>query len=355
MAPVAVQTRAPAKIILIGEHAALQGCPVFATTLGLYCTVQVRERDDDQIEIQLPELQIHRQYSTGALLDYVREVRQRWVCFRNDPQTHTFIGVRGNDVDHLVKCAVGEVLLKLALEDIRGCTLRVQSSIPLDAGFGSSAALAVSLSAALLRLFKLSPQRHPLQPLAMRVERYQHGLPSGIDHNTCLLGGMVERRREAGNRFKMISWPESTVHLQLHGIEIYHTGAARESTGHVIAATRHQLEGRDNPLLASMHSCAERFRTLLQSRSPAPETLKALVHDYEAALECLGVVPKAVVQVIRAIEAAGGAAKICGAGALSGDQAGALLVVDAPALPELAHYRRIDAPLAVGGLEVQVQ
>jgi mevalonate kinase len=355
MAPKAVQARAPGKIILIGEHAALHGCPVFATALGLYCTVRVWARDDDQIEMQLPDLHFHRHYSTAVVLDYVQEVRRRWACLRDNPNAQDFSGVRGSDIDHLAKCAVGEILCNVALEDLRGFTLRVQSSIPLDAGFGSSAALAVSLSAALQRFFNLTPQHHPLHSLAMCIERYQHGFPSGIDHNTSLMGGMVERRPEASNRSKLLLWPSSTAHAQLRGAEIYHTGAARESTGHVIAATRHRLEGRDNPLLASMQNSAERFRTLLQSREPAPETLKYVLRNYEAALECLGVVPEAIVQVIRAVEAAGGAAKICGAGALSGDQAGALLVVGAPALPALARYRRINAPLAVAGLEVNEQ
>jgi mevalonate kinase len=339
-----IQARAPGKIILMGEHAVLHGCPAIATSLGLYCNIQVRAREDMQIALQLPDLNLHRYYAFQTLLDYAGCARQ------SGAQAFTY--AEGADADHLVKCAIGEFLLRLAPEDWRGFSLRVESSIPSRAGFGSSGALAISLAAALLRFFNLKPQQHPLEPLAMNIERYQHGQPSGIDHNTSLLGSTVERRPMEDGSFKLISWPKSAAWLQLRDVEIYDTGAARESTGHIIAATRHRLEGPDNPLLESMRHSAERFRTLLQRPVPMPETLKQLLRDYEDALECLGVVPSKIAKVIRAIERAGGAAKICGAGALSGDQAGALLVIGAPARPELAQFRRIHAPLAVDGLQV---
>jgi mevalonate kinase len=141
--------------------------------------------------------------------------------------------------------------------------------------------------------------------------------------------------------------------LQLRDVQIYDTGAARETTGQVIAATRQRLEGTDNALLQRMRHSAERFRALLQRPVLMPETLKQLLKEYEAALESLGVVPRNIAKLIRVIEKAGGAAKICGAGALTGDQAGALLVIGAPALPELARYRKIEAPLAVDGLQIR--
>lgn len=349
----AVQALAPGKIILLGEHAALHGCPVFATSLGLYCKVQVWPRHDGCIELQLPDLGIHQYCTPGALRDYVRHVRQRWEHFRRAPDPASFAVVRGADPEHLVKCAVGESLLRLTDKQCPGLGLRVDSGIPLNAGFGSSGALAVSLSAALLHFFGLDGQQHSIQSMAMSIERFQHGQPSGIDHNTSLLGSSLERRPAPNGNFSLIPWPAAAMALQFRGVEIYHTGASAESTGQIVAATRHRLEGRDNPLLTRMRESAERFRWLLQQPSPMPEILKALLRDYEAALEQLGVVPSAVAKVIRAIEKAGGAAKICGAGTLSGHHAGALLVIGAPAVAELRRYRRIDARMAVAGLEIR--
>ncbi|MHC8304430.1 mevalonate kinase family protein [Pseudomonas sp. PB3P13] len=347
----AVLACAPGKIILMGEHAALHGCPVFATSVGLYCKVQVRPRCDGMIEVQLPALQLQRCYRPDELRDYIRRVRQLRERYQRAPDADSFARVRGADADHLVKCAIGESLLRLARQTCPGFTLRVESSIPLDAGFGSSGALAVSLSAALLCFFGLDDPPGSIEPMAMSIESFQHGQPSGIDHHTSLLGSTVERRPMADGGFKLVCWPAAAM-TQLRDVEIYHTGASAQSTGQVIAATRHRLAAPDNPLLASMRSSAERFRLLLQQPRPMPEMLKGLLRDYEASLERLGVVPLAVAKVIRAIEKAGGAAKICGAGALSGDRAGALLVVGAPPLPELQPYHKIDAAMAVEGLQV---
>lgn len=352
---IAIQASAPGKIILMGEHAALHGCPVIASFIGLYCNVWVRSHRDGLVELKLPDLEIHRFYDPLQLADYTLRVRQAWERYRSDPTSRSFEQVRGMDADHLVKCAIGEVLLRIPPQDWHGFSLRVRSQIPIDAGFGSSGALAVTLIAALLGLFKLPAAEHTVQSLALTIERYLHGLPSGIDHNTSLQGSVVERRCDSEGGSCLTSWPADSLNLSLLGMQIYHTGAARESTGQVIAATRHRLEGNDNPLLASMCRNTERFSSLLHQTRPMPETLKAVLRDYEADLEKLGVVPPAIARVIRAIERSGGAAKICGAGALSGESAGALLVVGAPSLPALARLRRIDAALGVGGLEISEQ
>jgi mevalonate kinase len=210
------------------------------------------------------------------------------------------------------------------------------------------------LAAALLQFFRLPTMENTVQSLAQTLERYVHGQPSGIDHNTSLHGSVLERRANGEGGFNLLPWPDESLSV-LHGLQIYHTGPARESTGQVIAATRHKLAGDGNPLLASMRRNTERFCSLMQQTRPLPETLKAVLRDYEADLEKLGVVPPAVADVIRAIEKAGGAAKVCGAGALCGKSAGALLVVGAPGLSALERYQRIDAALAVSGLQVSEQ
>src|SRR5579863_4365513 len=50
------------------------------------------------------------------------------------------------------------------------------------------------------------------------------------------------------------------------------------------------------------------------------------IREHQACLEALGVVPAPVRALVRQIEAAGGAAKVSGAGSLAGPGAGSLLV-----------------------------
>ncbi len=348
-----IHARAPGKIILMGEHAALHGCPAIACAVGLYCNVWLSPHEHRQIDVQLPDLSFRHSYAPEQLADYVSHVRLAWEHYRRVPSAWSYAQLHASAPDHLINCAIGEILLRLAPPDWQGFNLRVQSQIPTGAGFGSSGALAVTLMAALSQLFRLTETDCPLEQLALSVERFQHGEPSGIDHNTSLLGSVVEGRRDAKGQFNLRTLPGSPPLLPLANLRLFNTGTARENTGQVIAATRYRLEGAHNPLLASMQRNTERFCSLLQQSRPMPETLRAVIRDYQADLEKLGVVPAAVARLIRSIENAGGAAKICGAGALTGHQAGALLVMGAEDVTELSRYRRIDAPLAVAGLEIR--
>lgn len=348
-----IHARAPGKVILMGEHAALHGCPAIACAVGLYCNVWISPHEHRQIDVQLPDLSFQHSYAPEQLADYVSHVRLAWEHYRRVPNAWSYAQLHAGAPDHLIKCAIGEILLRLAPQDWQGFSLRVQSQIPTGAGFGSSGALAVTLMAALSQLFRLTETDYPLEQLALSVERYQHGEPSGIDHNTSLRGSVVEGRRDAKGVFSLRTLMPPPLNLPPCNLRIFNTGTARESTGQVIAATRYRLEGAENTLLASMRRNTERFGLLLQQSRPMPETLRAVIRDYQADLEKLGAVPAAVARLTRAIENAGGAAKICGAGALTGDQAGALLVMGAEDVPALTRYQRIDAPFAVAGLEIE--
>ncbi|PTC31962.1 hypothetical protein C9383_01300 [Pseudomonas palleroniana] len=352
---VMVQACAPGKVILMGEHAVLHGCPALAMAVGLHCCARVHLRQDQQIHVNSPALGLSGDYHREALLRYTQQVREAWARYRQAPQQQHFAQVRGNDADHLLKCALGESLASFTQKGCRGLDLTLRSELPINAGFGSSAALAVCIPAALASLYKRRTTVSDLQTLAMTIERYQHGQPSGIDHTTALLGSIIEMR--PGNRGEpcVIPLPAGTAALHLAGAQLYHTGSARESTGEVIAGTWDKLTGRNNPLLEAMRRTLAQFIQLLRTPRADHGQLLRLIRDYQQALERLGVVPESICQTVRAVERAGGAAKLCGAGTLSGEGAGCLLVFPPTALiDELAAYRRIDAILAAPGLQVTV-
>jgi mevalonate kinase len=198
-----------------------------------------------------------------------------------------------------------------------------------------------------------------LDRLAFEVERRQHGLPSGIDHLAVLRGGVLWATQRGPGTFAVepLTLPEAA----LSRVHVLHTGTPAESTGAVVAAVRGRLQAdpaRYEPVLGRMAQATARLRERLAATDGEPAALLAPIRDYERGLEELGVVPEAVRRIVRQVEAAGGAAKVSGAGALSGSGAGCLLVYH-PSPPRVDEWsflqplRRYDVPLGVEGLRMQ--
>ena len=96
------------------------------------------------------------------------------------------------------------------------------------------------------------------------------------------------------------------------------------------------------------------FRAALERGDGA--AVAPAMRSFERCLEEIGVVPEPIRRAVRRLEGAGAAAKISGAGALSGAAAGCLLVYRppaAPAAPEPPGWRRVDTALGGPGLRVE--
>jgi mevalonate kinase len=112
-------------------------------------------------------------------------------------------------------------------------------------------------------------------------------------------------------------------------IRVFNSGEPAQSTGAVVAAVRARRDADAQGfegLLGRMEAATRALRRRLESAAQAA-SLIAPMRDFEACLEAAGVVPPRIREIVREIERRGGAAKISGAGALSGDGAGSLLVV----------------------------
>ena len=70
--------------------------------------------------------------------------------------------------------------------------------------------------------------------------------------------------------------------------------------------------------LGRMESATGAFREQVEARRHDPDSVLQAIREFEACLEELGVVPSPLARIFRRIEAAGGAAKVSGAGTLSG-------------------------------------
>jgi mevalonate kinase len=317
----------PGKIILMGEHAAVYDRAALVAALGLRAEVSFLETDAGGLTLELPSLGHVEQLAWEDVVDYRDRKREAWEGYAAAPDSGRFREVRGDDPAHIVKIGLGETVRSLDAPEIRPARVRIDSEIPVGSGFGSSAAVAVGVVAAALRFLGAKPELGQIATLAMAVERCQHGHPSGVDHTTVLEGGIL-RFESAGDGSRAVR-PLVKQDWVGRDFRVFNSGAPRESTGEVVAAVS-ERRSRDSAafevLLDRMERNVRQFERNLGRDDPEALGLRAAILDFESCLEAIGVVPPSVRSAVRRLEAGGGAAKVSGAGALSGDSAGCLLV-----------------------------
>lgn len=305
------------------------GHPALVAAVDLRLTVRLYPAPGGRVRLDLPDLQHVEELSWEEVRAYAAAVRANWREYSLHPGPEGFRKVRGDDPAHVVKVALGEAAEGPA--DPGGLHLRVESALPIGSGFGSSAATAVGVIAgylvwqgAGLDLLHLGPR---IERLALEVERRQHGLPSGVDSATVLHGGLLWARKLAAGGLE--TEPVAVRSPLLGHLRVYDTGTPPEPTGSVVAAVRARRDAdpdRTGALLDRIGALARAFRDELARPLEDPDRVIALIQECEVCLEELGVVPPPVRDLVRRVEAEGGAAKVSGAGSLSGPGAGSLLV-----------------------------
>ncbi len=329
MRPVTVS--APGKLILMGEHAVVYGRPALVAAIDLRLSAHLSDSAGG-VHLDLPGLGVYEHLSWAEVRGYAGAARERWDDYSAQPGPESFREMRGEDPAHVVKAALGEALEAITApgEPDRGLDLRVESDLPLGSGFGSSAATALAVIAGFFawRNAALDPDR--IERLALEVERRQHGHPSGVDGATILRGGVLWARKLgiAGVGSLEIE-PVRVRSSLLSRLRVYDTGMPPEATGAVVASVRRLRErdpGRFEEVLDRIEAATADFRAELEREEEDRDRALHLIRAAQACLEEIGVVPEAVQGAVRQIEREGGAAKVSGAGSISGPGAGSLLV-----------------------------
>ncbi len=345
-----VTVSAPAKLILMGEHAAVYGRPALVAAAGLRLRVTLAPGSGSGsgvgVRIALPAAGLEEAVSWEQLLGRVDDARSAWTRYDAAPGPETFRALASRGPLDLVALALGEAALELVETSPSPVELTLASEIPMGSGFGSSAAAAVAVVLAYLSLRGVEADRERLHRVSLEVERRQHGSPSGVDNATVLYGGILWARRMSSGRVAFEAVPVASGLLDR--LRVFGSGPPAEPTGAVVAEVR-ALRDRDpervEALLDRLAELATDLRTELGREEEGPEDVAGILRAAEACLEGLGVVPEPVRALVRRIEAAGGAAKISGAGSLAGPGAGNLLVYH-PETERLDAWSRPGGPLA---------
>ncbi len=245
----------PGKIILSGDHAVVYGYPGIAVPSVFHVTASFEEDPlHDDIRI----------VSDAALSN------TQWIAF-----------------------------IKTVAEKCRGKkkmhgTLTISSTIPIGKGMGSSTAIIIAITRALVD----QPDEH----FVRCIEDFMTPNNSGIDFAVIWNNhAMKIQNRECSP----INLPSDL----LKSAVLIDTGTPQETTAELVAWVQLQKE-KHQQFLAIIGHCTEEIL--------AGKSLTEVIPIHHRAQVALGVVPKEVQELIKQIESIGGVAKVIGAGAKTG-------------------------------------
>ncbi|MBI2338063.1 mevalonate kinase [Candidatus Daviesbacteria bacterium] len=285
---------APGKIHLLGEHFVVYFAPAILATVDLRTTVTIARCHSGDSDILSEDTRIYSGKDSG---------QARLVSDESERARMTEI------VEPIIK-------KHLKIKTIPPYKLEISSQIPIGAGLGSSAAISAACIAALLSFLKVKWDLNLINSLTYEAEKVFHGNPSGGDNSTITFGSIIRFIREPKTIKPLgINIPERLA----QNFVLINTGKPKKSTGEMVSLVKVLREKNPqlfNESLKSQTELAEKLLPVLKS-GDSSKFIK-IIRLGEKNLEAIGVVSKTSQKIIRKIEKAGGAAKICGAGSTTG-------------------------------------
>ena len=302
---------APGKLILSGEHAVVYGRPSIAMAIdrSAVAVITPGPAGEDLVSFELADLHQTESYTVRALRAFGDRVRKNYRMFLNGE-----LGIRDvlrKPVD-LFEFAFIVMLDGLHLKLAERLDIRLNSNIPIGCGMGSSAATILSVLRGIGHYFRVEFRPDWYYEYSVEAERMQHGHPSGVDSYISLHGGCARFRNGQAEKIPLPRMP----------LSIVNTGTPSVTTGECVSEVRkkHGSSG----IWDEFEETTLAFEAAMNSNDP--DAIRAAMQRNHRLLQRIGVVPERVARFIEAIERTGGAAKICGAGAVAGDAAGVVMV-----------------------------
>lgn len=300
---------APAKIILSGEHAVVYGNPAVAMAINRFVTTTITLRQARHILFKLLDISYTARATWRTLGRLKRRIYYQYQEF-----------LAGNCAIHDVLRQPFELLLytfidfleQLNLDLPTGLVVQTSSNIPVGCGLGSSAATILSVLSALAHYFGITLDHSNYFRLGLANENLQHGHSSGLDIYLSLHGGCVHFEKNQITQKKMPQLP----------LRLVNTGKPVSSTGECTSYAASYLQA--SKLLDEFAKVTAAFNAALENNDLT--AVQECVRENHRLLCQVGVVTPKAQDFIAQIEARGMSAKISGAGSVTGDKCGAVLV-----------------------------
>lgn len=301
-----VVVSAPGKAHLIGEHAVVYGEPAVIAALGRRCVVTAEK--SDAVEITAGDIDARGSFDADETAYFVNDLRNLWnMCADKKDFSELFSLMREDRLNPL-RAAVGETLLRLRVDS--GVQLAIASDIPVGSGLGSSAALAVAIPAAAAALYGKGVSQDQLNDIALTIEQFNHGTPSGGDNTACCYGSLIWFQK--ANPANVVLSLREEVPYPLDNFLFVHTTMPEQGTGEMVQHVRTLAEDVRTPRIKALGSAAQALRDALRARDFGK--MQALLNFAQRTLAELGVSTPEIDELHRAVLGAGGAAKLTGAG-----------------------------------------
>ncbi len=271
-----ISYRAPAKIILSGEHSVVYTKPALVSAIDTYLTVTLQESKTVTCD---PRIKEALEFIQDIVISYLKK-------------------------EHVV-----------VSEKPFACI--VESDIPEGRGMGSSAAFCVAIVASLLHWYTGHEwAKETINNLAYQSEKHFHGMPSGVDVSASCMGGLIFYRKEF-EFLKYISALNFKIpkNIQDHLILI-DSGKPEESTAEMVSLVGRRYN--KNPqetehILAQIEKITKRMVIAIVKEDR--NLFAECIHENQKLLVQLGIVSAECSDLISRL-APFGVGKVTGAGGL---------------------------------------
>jgi len=279
---------APAKVILFGEHFVVYGEPAIVLAIDKRAYVKAENRNDKRLFLRSVNLNLAGYFEDGIFRIEKGDLSQARSKF--DP----------------VKLAIDKVLEKYGEKDV-GLDIEINSTVPVAAGLGSSAAVIAAATAAVGSLLNVKMSKEDIFRITYEGEKVVHGSPSGVDPAISTFGGTLLFQMDTGFRPLDIKIDIPLV--------IGDTGVERSTR--VLVEKVQDLRDRYPQVVESMLTAAREIvlRAMDALKRNDLETLGELMNINHALLYGVGVSDESLEWLINAARKAGAlGAKLTGAG-----------------------------------------
>jgi len=289
---------APAKVILLGEHAVNRGQPALAAAIGMRAEVTLRPAAGTTVELRSAAR------FEQTRLDELQGFAGTVDALRAAGAVERIAALAADDFFAPLRYMLARLCSRTGLQ---GAEVMIRSTIPVGAGLGSGAAVAAALAACAAAATGTPLEPDEVAELAWAADVVAHGgVASPLDATACALGGIVRYRKSDGGHRLAGSEPLTLV--------VADTG---------VPASTAAVNARVRALLEASPTLYRRFREIgllaeeaaLASRQGQVDRLGDLMNLNQLVLERLGVSCNEIDSLVAAaLEAGAFGAKLSGSG-----------------------------------------